>query len=70
MRVRKAIIPAAGLGTRFLPAIKAMPKEISHMIWNKYLRKSINSIALKREDLRYELMSYLSKIVEREAANN
>jgi UTP--glucose-1-phosphate uridylyltransferase len=27
-RVRKAIIPAAGLGTRFLPATKAMPKEI------------------------------------------
>ncbi len=27
-RVKKAIIPAAGLGTRFLPATKAMPKEI------------------------------------------
>lgn len=27
-RVRKAIIPAAGLGTRFLPATKAMPKEM------------------------------------------
>ncbi|WP_080843894.1 UTP--glucose-1-phosphate uridylyltransferase GalU [Cytobacillus gottheilii] len=28
MKVRKAIIPAAGLGTRFLPATKAMPKEM------------------------------------------
>ncbi|WP_422123901.1 UTP--glucose-1-phosphate uridylyltransferase GalU [Planococcus sp. X10-3] len=28
MRVKKAIIPAAGLGTRFLPATKAMPKEM------------------------------------------
>ncbi|QSX09294.1 UTP--glucose-1-phosphate uridylyltransferase GalU [Alkalibacter rhizosphaerae] len=28
MTVRKAIIPAAGLGTRFLPATKAMPKEM------------------------------------------
>ncbi len=28
MSVRKAIIPAAGLGTRFLPATKAMPKEM------------------------------------------
>jgi UTP--glucose-1-phosphate uridylyltransferase len=28
MRVRKAIIPAAGLGTRFLPATKASPKEM------------------------------------------
>ncbi|MBS3976855.1 MAG: UTP--glucose-1-phosphate uridylyltransferase GalU [Syntrophomonadaceae bacterium] len=27
-RVRKAIIPAAGLGTRFLPATKAQPKEM------------------------------------------
>ncbi|MGL4522823.1 MAG: UTP--glucose-1-phosphate uridylyltransferase GalU [Bacilli bacterium] len=26
--VRKAIIPAAGLGTRFLPATKALPKEM------------------------------------------
>src|SRR6185503_14346749 len=26
--VRKAVIPAAGLGTRFLPATKAQPKEM------------------------------------------
>lgn len=28
MKIRKAVIPAAGLGTRFLPATKAMPKEM------------------------------------------
>ncbi|WP_301049322.1 UTP--glucose-1-phosphate uridylyltransferase GalU [Lactobacillus intestinalis] len=28
MKVRKAVIPAAGLGTRFLPTTKAMPKEM------------------------------------------
>lgn len=28
MKVRKAVIPAAGLGTRFLPATKAIPKEM------------------------------------------
>ncbi|HEY8889943.1 MAG TPA: UTP--glucose-1-phosphate uridylyltransferase GalU [Clostridium sp.] len=28
MRIKKAIIPAAGLGTRFLPATKALPKEM------------------------------------------
>ena len=28
MTIRKAVIPAAGLGTRFLPATKAMPKEM------------------------------------------
>lgn len=27
-RIRKAVIPAAGFGTRFLPATKAMPKEM------------------------------------------
>src|SRR4029077_11517522 len=28
LKVRKVVIPAAGLGTRFLPATKAMPKEM------------------------------------------
>ena len=28
MQISKAVIPAAGLGTRFLPATKAMPKEM------------------------------------------
>ena len=27
-KVRKAVIPVAGLGTRFLPATKSMPKEM------------------------------------------
>ena len=27
-KVRKAVIPAAGLGTRFLPVTKSVPKEI------------------------------------------
>ncbi|ACX53049.1 UTP-glucose-1-phosphate uridylyltransferase [Ammonifex degensii KC4] len=31
-RVRKAVIPAAGLGTRFLPATKAQPKEMLPLI--------------------------------------
>lgn len=28
MKIRKAVIPAAGMGTRFLPATKAQPKEM------------------------------------------
>ncbi len=28
MKIKKAVIPAAGLGTRFLPATKAVPKEM------------------------------------------
>jgi UTP--glucose-1-phosphate uridylyltransferase len=31
-KVRKAVIPAAGLGTRFLPATKAVPKEMLPVI--------------------------------------
>ncbi|WP_324715720.1 UTP--glucose-1-phosphate uridylyltransferase GalU [Carboxydochorda subterranea] len=32
MRVKKAVIPAAGLGTRFLPATKAQPKEMLPLV--------------------------------------
>jgi len=32
MRVHTAVIPAAGLGTRFLPATKAVPKELLPML--------------------------------------
>ena len=31
-KVRKAIIPAAGLGTRVLPASKAVPKEMLNIV--------------------------------------
>lgn len=32
MKIRKAVIPAAGLGTRFLPVTKAVPKELLPII--------------------------------------
>jgi UTP--glucose-1-phosphate uridylyltransferase len=32
MKVRKAVIPAAGLGTRFLPATKSQPKEMLPLV--------------------------------------
>ncbi|MGH2358774.1 MAG: UTP--glucose-1-phosphate uridylyltransferase GalU [Candidatus Limnocylindria bacterium] len=32
MRVRKAVLPAAGFGTRFLPATKAIPKEVMPLV--------------------------------------
>ena len=32
MMIKKAVIPAAGLGTRFLPATKAQPKEMLPII--------------------------------------
>src|SRR5258708_33900897 len=38
--VHKAVLPAAGLGTRFLPATKAQPKEMLPVVdkpWNQYV---------------------------------
>jgi UTP--glucose-1-phosphate uridylyltransferase len=32
MKIRKAVFPAAGMGTRFLPATKAMPKEMLPLV--------------------------------------
>ena len=32
MKVRKAVIPAAGYGTRFLPIAKAVPKEMLPLV--------------------------------------
>ena len=32
MKIRKAIIPAAGMGTRVLPASKAIPKEMLNIV--------------------------------------
>ena len=32
MKVTKAVIPAAGLGTRFLPSTKAVPKEMMTIV--------------------------------------
>lgn len=36
--VRKAVFPIAGLGIRFLPATKAMPKELLHIIDKPLIR--------------------------------
>jgi UTP--glucose-1-phosphate uridylyltransferase len=35
-KIRKAVFPAAGLGTRFLPATKAMPKEMLCLVMTAY----------------------------------
>ncbi len=41
--VKKAVIPAAGLGTRFLPATKAQPKEMLPIV-DKPTLQYINKI--------------------------
>jgi len=38
MKIKKAIIPAAGFGTRFLPQTKAMPKEMLPIVDNSVIQ--------------------------------
>jgi len=40
-RVRKAVLPAAGLGTRFLPATKAIPKEMIPLVDKPLIQFSV-----------------------------
>jgi len=44
MRVRKAIIPAAGFGTRFLPATKAQPKEMIAVVDKPLIQYTVEEI--------------------------
>ncbi|MDD4498145.1 MAG: UTP--glucose-1-phosphate uridylyltransferase GalU [Methanosarcinaceae archaeon] len=52
MSVKKAVIPAAGLGTRFLPATKSMPKEMLPIIDTPVIQYVVEeAIASGIEDL-------------------
>lgn len=50
MPITKAVIPAAGLGTRFLPATKAQPKEMLPIVdkptFNILLKKRLLPVLL------------------------
>lgn len=41
-RVRKAVFPVAGLGTRFLPATKAMPKEMLTLVDRPLIQHAVD----------------------------
>ena len=45
MKIKKAVIPAAGLGTRFLPATKAVPKEMLPIVDTPTLQYIIEEAA-------------------------
>ncbi|MEO0719704.1 MAG: sugar phosphate nucleotidyltransferase, partial [Pseudomonadota bacterium] len=40
-RVKKAVFPVAGLGTRFLPATKAVPKELLPVVDKPVLQYAV-----------------------------
>ena len=44
MKIRKAVIPAAGLGTRFLPATKSIPKEMLPIVDKPTLLYNVEEI--------------------------
>ncbi len=49
MKVRKAVIPAAGLGTRFLPVTKAVPKPMLSVLDKptiQYIAEELNSVGI------------------------
>ena len=41
-RIRKAVFPVAGLGTRFLPATKAVPKEMLTVVDRPVIQHVVN----------------------------
>ena len=45
--VRKAVIPAAGLGTRFLPATKASPKEMLPLVDKPLIQYAVEEASTK-----------------------
>lgn len=52
MRVRKAVFPVAGLGTRFLPATKASPKEMLPVVDKPLIQYAVSeAISAGAEDL-------------------
>lgn len=48
MKVKKAVIPAAGLGTRFLPATKAQPKEMLPLVDKPAIQYVVEEAASSR----------------------
>lgn len=74
MNVTKAIIPAAGLGTRFLPLTKTLPKEMlpllnkpaMHYIVEESLQAEVKNIVIITNKDRDILMNYFDRSPELE----
>ncbi len=45
MKIRKAVLPVAGLGTRFLPATKAQPKEMLPIVDKPQVQYGVEEVA-------------------------
>lgn len=76
MRIRKAVIPVAGLGTRFLPATKVVPKELLPIvdkpsiqyIVEEVVSAGIDEIILVTGRGKQSIMDYFDRAPELEEA--
>ncbi|MGC9114309.1 MAG: UTP--glucose-1-phosphate uridylyltransferase [Candidatus Micrarchaeia archaeon] len=74
MKVRKAVILAAGFGTRFLPATKAMPKEmlpiidkpVIHFVVEEAINSGIKDIIIVTGRGKYNIENYFDRNPELE----
>src|SRR3546814_4842707 len=57
-RIRKAVFPVAGLGTRFLPATKTVPKEMLPIVDRPLIQYAVDE-AIRSEEHTYELQSLM-----------
>jgi UTP--glucose-1-phosphate uridylyltransferase len=75
MKIRKAIIPVAGKGTRFLPATKEIPKEIIpiinvpmiHYVIQEAVEAGIEQIVFVTSSGKYAIEDYFDRNLELEA---
>jgi len=58
--VRKAVFPVGGLGTRFLPATKAMPKEMLPVVDKPLIQYAVEEAQAAGIDRQGELASALN----------
>ncbi|MHC8442012.1 MAG: UTP--glucose-1-phosphate uridylyltransferase [Candidatus Eutrophobiaceae bacterium] len=73
-RIRKAVFPAAGLGTRFLPATKASPKEMLPIVDKPLIQYAVEeAIEAEVEELifiigrtKYAIVDHFDRILELE----
>ena len=65
--VRKAVFPVAGLGTRFLPATKAMPKEMLPVVDKPLIQYAVEEAAAAGITEMIFITGTLSRISRQEA---
>jgi UTP--glucose-1-phosphate uridylyltransferase len=60
MRARTAVIPAAGLGTRFYPVTKSVPKELLQLIFDEAIGAGCDHIVLVNSRVKTGLETYVT----------